>query len=61
MVFGFCLTWPVTPSLPLPPRPVGQFGEVPAPTFSFHSGLTFDEVVGEDGGGAAAVGAMDDA
>jgi len=35
-------TCPVTPSLPLPPIPMGQLGETPAPTFSFHSGLTFE-------------------
>mgnify|MGYP003296984032 CR=1 FL=1 len=30
--------------MPLPPKPTGQLGEVPEPTFSFHSGLTFEEV-----------------
>src|ERR1700733_1020946 len=39
MELGVFLMVPVTPSLPLPPRPTGQFGEAPAPTFAFHSGL----------------------
>src|SRR6187401_1889487 len=31
-------TWPDTPSLPLAPRPEGQFTEVPVPGPLFHSG-----------------------
>src|SRR5579871_2422371 len=42
MELGVCFTIPDTPSLPLPPRPLGQRTEVPEPTFRFHSGLTLD-------------------
>src|SRR5258708_5161917 len=42
MEFGFCLTNPDTPSLPLLPNPTGQLGEAPAPTLLFHAGLTLE-------------------
>jgi hypothetical protein len=35
---GTCCTSPDTPSLPLPPTPVGQFTAVATPTRFFHSG-----------------------
>src|ERR1043166_819243 len=35
-----CLTCPVTPSLPRPPRPAGQLTDAALPTFSFHSAET---------------------
>src|SRR5437762_2160404 len=38
MELGVCLTRPATPSLPLPPTPVGQFTAVATPTFLPHSG-----------------------
>ena len=36
---------PVTPSLPLPPMPVGQLTEGPVPIFCFQSGLTAERYV----------------
>ena len=35
-------TYAATPSFPLPPMPMGQLGDVPDPTLSFHSPLTFE-------------------
>src|SRR5262245_10413034 len=43
MLFGVCLIAPATPSLPLPPRPTGQFTDAFTPTLDFHSGLTLDK------------------
>src|SRR5678815_103524 len=40
MLPGVDLTEPVTPSLPLPPRPTGHLTLLPAPTLVFHSGET---------------------
>src|SRR4051794_40618660 len=40
MLLGDCLTRPATPSLPLPPTPVGQFTAVATPTRLLHSGET---------------------
>lgn len=39
---GVCLIKPVTPSFPLPPKPVGHLSAFPVPTFSFHSALTLE-------------------
>ena len=39
---GVRLSVPATPELPLPPAPTGKTTSVLAPTFSFHSGETFD-------------------
>ena len=58
MAPGNCLTWPATPSLPLPPRPAGHFTEVPLPTVSAQTGLTLLKIIGEDVARAAAVGTM---
>ena len=35
-----CEIMPATPSFPLPPMPVGQLTDFPAPTVDFHVGLT---------------------
>src|SRR5262245_44301103 len=42
MLPGVVLSWPATPSLPLAPRPVGNFTLLPAPTLSFQVGLIDD-------------------
>src|SRR5271155_4266269 len=45
MAPGDCFTWPVTPSLPLAPSPVGHFTAVPLLTCCDHSGLTAERYV----------------
>src|SRR5579863_616491 len=45
MAPGVCLTVPETPSLPLPPIPVGQLTADPLPTLVFQSVLTFARYV----------------
>src|SRR5512138_2856445 len=40
MVYWVVLTWPATPSFPLPPRPTGHLTDFPWPTLVFHSLLT---------------------
>ena len=52
--------WPVTPSLPLPPRPTGQLTALPLPTLDCHSSTDGGEIGGEGVGGAGAVGAVND-
>ncbi len=44
------------PSLPLPPRPVGQLTVEPAPILDFHSSFTF-AVAGEHEGSTGTIGA----
>ena len=60
MESGVCLTKPETPSLPLPPRPTGQFTEVFGADFRFPIRAGLGEKVGPDVGGAAAIGAVND-
>src|SRR5271166_3074716 len=42
MELAVCCTCPDTPSLPLAPRPTGQFTDPPLPTLDFQSGLILE-------------------
>ena len=60
MVYWVVLTCPATPSFPLPPRPTGHLTDAPLPTLLCPLCAHAGEVIGEDAGGAAAVGAVHD-